>query len=95
MEMVDFVNATSYTASVTIADLNMDNWLDMIVTEEEFESLYVFLNDGTGKFPTKLQLGYGAYPQIIGVSDFNEDGRLDIGGISQDFSNVIILLNTC
>jgi predicted outer membrane repeat protein len=64
---------------VTVADLNLDGWLDVAI-EGAFPPFAVkfFLNDGAGGFPTRrVSPGYQGQVSFIRVSDLNGDGKPD------------------
>ena len=85
-----FTNASQFTVSATAAtislgDLNNDGNLDLIVAGAGPENktglfLFSYLGDGTGNFTAKQtsELGTGALEGVLGLSDFNEDGNLDV-----------------
>lgn len=85
--------------SVVVADFNGDGKLDIAVSNEDTNTLAVFLNDGAGHFGspviTNVQTS-GAALGFIVAGDFNEDSKTDlavsfIGGGNQ--VNVILLGN--
>ena len=72
-------------ANVATVDLNGDGKLDLIASgggSENEQGIYVqvFLGDGTGDFTNKqtIDLGIGSIKGEPAVSDFNEDGKLDV-----------------
>src|SRR4029079_17997462 len=72
-------------ANVATVDLNGDGNLDLIATgggSENEQGIYVqvFLGDGTGDFTNKqtIDLGIGSIKGEPAISDFNEDGKLDV-----------------
>ena len=87
------VSGSSYPAVVWLADLNGDNALD-IVTSNQDGTMSVLLNNGSGGFGTATVFpsGTGNYPSGFALGDFNSDGRTDI--IVADFpaSNLHLLL---
>jgi hypothetical protein len=68
--------------NVEILDIENDGDLDLLtLVSQEWEQIFCFLNDGTGKFQTRLL--WGSDNEDFGSSgiylyDFNQDGRQDI-----------------
>ena len=94
-----FSSGGTHPLSVVIADFNGDKKLDIAVSNEDTNTLAVFLNDGTGHFGspviTNVQTS-GASLGFMVAGDFNEDSKTDlavsfIGGGNQ--VNVILLGN--
>lgn len=71
-------------ASINVADLNKDGWLDMIVGVNAArlrrpETLYVFFGSPQGFSSESQQKLVGGYSAgYTGVADFNNDGHLDV-----------------
>lgn len=70
-------------AAISIADMNADGFLDLLVANSSGNSVSVLLGDGTGAFNAVVPQGQpdfstGAAPQAVVLGDFNQDGRLDI-----------------
>jgi FG-GAP-like repeat len=72
-------------SAVVLVDLNHDGKLDILLGGAGAEnhtgmSLSSYLGDGAGNFTTGQinDLGTGAMEGAMGVSDFNEDGNLDV-----------------
>ena len=65
-----------------IADVDRDGDLDIVsLVSQEWEEIYIFLNDGSGEFTPRLI--YGSANDDFGssgmsLSDFDQDGDLDI-----------------
>jgi len=68
--------------NVEIVDIDEDGDLDLItLVSQEWEEIYAYINDGTGKF--RMKLLWGSDNEDFGSSgiflyDLNQDGRLDI-----------------
>jgi hypothetical protein len=79
--------------ALTIADLNNDKKIDIIVGHVEAPST-VFFNDGTGRNFKSISFGdskgtvYG-----FAVGDFNEDGMPDIAAARSDAPNILYYAN--
>jgi Big-like domain-containing protein/VCBS repeat protein len=70
-------------AAISIADMNADGFLDLVVANSSDNSVSILLGDGAGNFQSVVPQGQtnfstGASPQAVVLADFNDDGRLDI-----------------
>jgi len=67
--------------SITIGDVNNDNWLDMYVSNDFYEHDYLYINNRDGTFKESIQ---SAMQHIslssmgADIADINNDGKLDI-----------------
>lgn len=70
----------SHPQSVTIADLNQDQLLDIAVANAWDDSMNVFLGLGNGSFTQRYvySTGNSSAPKSIATADLNKDGRLDL-----------------
>ena len=73
--------------AIAAGDFNGDGKMDLVVGLDELElpsedAFYVFLGDGTGKFPTTIIVPMGPngweIVNTIAVGDINKDGKLDL-----------------
>jgi hypothetical protein len=66
------------TARISLADLNSDGKVDLIIARSEAKVLSILLGSGGGRFgaPTTVASGYG--PSAIAVADLNRDRRPDL-----------------
>ncbi|MEM6675915.1 MAG: VCBS repeat-containing protein [Planctomycetota bacterium] len=72
-----------FTTGVDIYDHDLDGWNDIVVSDVTIgASLY--LNDGTGKFPTRTTAASGAQHYMGGAADFNGDGYIDGYGVGDN-----------
>ncbi len=102
---VQFVAVNGYAQNIALGDLNKDGKIDMAVTEADgvtFNSqIEIFLNDGTGTFPT-APTAYQAstfggvagesYPEDIAMFDMNGDGNLDLVYVNDEYGTVAVAL---
>ena len=78
--------------SVTTADLNGDNFLDLLVTNVGTNNVGVFLADGTGNFSEQVTYPTDASPFRLITADFNRDGFIDAATTNFGGNSVSILL---
>lgn len=68
--------------NVATGDLNGDGKPDLIgVTGEPSTvngAVSIYLNDGTGEFPTRVDYEVGEYPRAVVAADLNGDGKQDL-----------------
>jgi len=65
--------------SVVVADFNGDGKPDLAVTAAG--GLSIYLNSGTGTFPTRKDYDAGSGFVYLAVGDFNGDGKLDLAAV--------------
>jgi hypothetical protein len=78
------------TLSATIGDLNNDSWPDIYVSNDFASTDFMYLNqkDGTFKEVVKDATSHTAfYGMGADISDFNNDGNLDIFQVDMDAQN--------
>jgi hypothetical protein len=63
---------------VAVADFNLDNDQDLIVSNSRSNDLSLILGNGDGTFDPETRLGPGLTPSEIAVQDFDSDGRPDL-----------------
>ncbi|MDC6362901.1 MULTISPECIES: VCBS repeat-containing protein [Flavobacteriaceae] len=67
--------------SVSVGDINSDNWPDMYISNDFHEHDFLYLNNGDGTFTESLKkyMGHTSYFSMgSDVADINGDGKLDI-----------------
>jgi len=64
--------------SVAAADLNHDGNLDLVVANNQSNSVSVLLGRGDGTFLPAVNYAVPQLPQFVAVADFNHDGNLDL-----------------
>ena len=63
---------------VTVADVNHDGKLDLLVANFTDNTVSVLLGNGDETFQHKMDFPTGANPSSIAVGDFDADGNLDL-----------------
>ncbi|GAB3272294.1 VCBS repeat-containing protein [Larkinella harenae] len=74
-------NPIGFGLGVAIADINLDGWPDIYVSNDYIEQDYLYLNDGKGHFHDSLEqsVGHLSYFSMGNeVTDINNDGLPDI-----------------
>lgn len=86
-------NISNSPISLTAADLNNDNKLDLITANFTGGGLSILTGDGTGNFVSqKVAIPGGGSPHFVATGDFNLDGKADVALTrSGHFSSVTIL----
>ena len=82
-------------AHVTVADMNRDGKLDLVVTQKYIGQpagrVTVLRGDGTGHFTLMTPSPVGQDPRGAVVGDFNEDGKLDVVTANNLSNNISFL----
>ena len=76
-----------------LADFNGDGALDFAVVYYFDKAINVFLNDGSGNFPTVVTNRNVDLAQTAAAADFNNDGKPDIIGTRYDPKGYTVFLN--
>lgn len=74
-------NPIGFGLGVAIADVNLDGWPDIYVSNDYIEQDYFYLNNGNGTFTDQLEQAVGHTSQFsMGneIADINNDGLPDI-----------------
>lgn len=79
--------------SIEIADINRDNYPDLIVASIKSDNLTVLLNNGKGQFNMAVGSPFfaGNVPQDISVGDFNNDSHLDLAVANHEVDYITVL----
>ncbi|CAF1588041.1 unnamed protein product, partial [Adineta steineri] len=66
--------------SFTIADLNNDNRLDLVVANSNKNNIAIFIQNNNGSFGQQTTYPTGVYGSMwtVVVGDFNNDGQIDL-----------------
>ena len=89
----------SFPNSVTAADVNGDSKPDLIVANQNDNTVSVLLNTTTGSPPTlsfaaQQTFATGSGPNSVTAADVNGDGKPDLIVANQNDNTVSVLLNT-
>jgi predicted dienelactone hydrolase len=78
----------SGSLGVSVADLNRDGKLDLVVSDN---AISVLLGNGDGTFQSPVTYAVGESPTEIKIADFNGDGKLDLA-VTNSVSNTVSVL---
>lgn len=84
----------SAPGSVEVADLNGDGKPDLVVANEQGQSVTVLLGDGRGGFTAApgSPFAAGQQPNDVAIGDFNRDGKLDLAFANHEAKHLTVLL---
>ena len=90
-------NSNSLRNSIASMDINNDTNLDIIVTNQDSNSIGVIFGYGNGTFGSVIlfQLEYGSNPFSTMFGDLNGDGKVDMAMINNGTDSLSVLLQTC
>jgi hypothetical protein len=90
-----FASGGTNPEGVVVADFNGDGKLDIAVSNENSNTIDVFLNDGTGNFgaPITTNVQNTTWLGSIAVGDFNGDGKPDLVLAANGAESLILLGN--
>jgi len=90
------VTTGSLPVAISLADMNGDGNLDMLVANSGDNTVSVFLGDGTGTFvaATGSPFNVGSKPSSVAAGDFNGDGLQDFIAVNSTTNNLTLLLGT-
>ncbi len=80
-------------ASLALADLNNDGFMDVAAADAARGEIVVLLGDGCGAFGDPVAIEVQGLPVDLAIGDFNKDGYQDIAAVSVVLDRVSILLN--
>ena len=67
-----------YFEQLIVEDFNQDSHLDVIGIDQDYSSIKVFLNDGSGGLSNSVEYETLDYINLTNDGDFNSDGILDL-----------------
>ena len=84
----------SYPRSVSVADIDNDNRLDIVVGNYFAGTIGIFFGDGNGSFSIEKTyfIGSNCHPRSMAVADMNKDGFLDIitGNVGTESISILL-----
>lgn len=83
-EPVTKVAAGTNAHGVSVADVNGDGDLDLVVATTGDDAVVILLGDGDGGFAASGSYPTGVHPKFATTGDFNGDGDLDFASANQD-----------
>jgi hypothetical protein len=78
-------------SSIAAADLNGDGHIDLVVTNQNDNTVSVFLGNGNGTFKNRTDFAVGTAPVWVSTGDFNGDGFLDLAVVNNTDNTVSVL----
>lgn len=87
-------------ANVKLADIDGDGMLDLVLPQLGAGKVAVYRNTSTTgniTFATMVEFQVsptGVAPYVIGIADFDKDGKVDVAVTCRDSANVVLLQNT-
>jgi hypothetical protein len=80
-------------AAMTSGDFNGDNKVDLVVTNQQNNTVSILLGNGDATFQSPLEFSSGNNATGVAAADFNGDGRLDLAVANHDDNNVSLMLH--
>jgi hypothetical protein len=80
-------------SAVTMADMNADGLLDVVVASFGTDNVSVLLNNGTGGLLAPTQVAAGAGPRSVAAADVDDDGDQDLILANIGANDVVVLRN--
>jgi hypothetical protein len=77
--------------AVAVADFNGDQKPDLVVANEEGDSVTVFLGQGALQFLAHGSYSVGGFPENVVAGDFDGDGKPDVA-TSSNFDDKVVVL---
>jgi hypothetical protein len=84
----------SFPTGGAVGDFNHDNKLDLVIANSVYYYIMIYMGYGNGSLskPTIYSTGSHSNPQVVVVSDINNDNKLDIIVANKDSHNIVVFL---
>jgi len=79
--------------SMATGDFNGDGKTDLVVANEDDNTVSVFFGNGNGAFSLQITFAVGNQPDAVVTGDFNGDGKADLAVVNAGDDDVSILLS--
>ncbi|HTA61889.1 MAG TPA: FG-GAP-like repeat-containing protein [Bacteroidia bacterium] len=94
-QVVCFNSSVNYPTGISpndlvAADFNNDGKKDLVIANNNSDSLSLFINNGTGGFGTAINFMAGSGQSAVLSADFNKDGNADIVFCNSNVSSTVI-----
>ena len=89
---IPFPTGGTAPTGVTVADINNDGKLDVVVTNFLTNTVAILLGNGNGTLQAPRVFAVGTNPTAVAVGDFNRDGKPDVVVTNSNSNSVSILL---
>lgn len=94
---VDLPDSESYTVgvkphSVAPADFNGDTIVDLVVANNDSQTVSILLGDGDGTFTVGASVNTFSVPSSVAPADYNGDGAVDVAVTDWNYDDVTVLL---
>lgn len=86
------IKTGNHPTSVVAATLITEGQLDLIVANQQDNTVSIFMGNGDGTFAAPVNLTTGRAPTGLVVADFNNDGKLDLAVTNQTDNSVSVFL---
>jgi uncharacterized repeat protein (TIGR01451 family) len=80
--------------AVSLADMNGDGHLDLVVPSWSPDRVAIYMGDGAGGFAAAETYPVGTGPRFATTADFNNDGHPDVATANSESADISILLNS-
>jgi hypothetical protein len=80
-------------SAMTTGDLNGDGKVDLVISDQEDNSVSILLGNGDGSFQNPLEFATGTFAGGVAAADFNGDGRLDLAIANFNDNTVSVMLH--
>jgi hypothetical protein len=86
------IKTGNHPTSVVAATLSTEGQIDLIVANQQDNTVSIFMGNGDGTFAAPVNLTTGRAPTGLVVADFNNDGKLDLAVTNQTDNSLSVFL---